>query len=93
MSQTIRSLLALAALAGALAPSLAAGQASKDDKPIDFKQFVPPVLPPLEALAPNSQLNSGVVGGAQTPYTTAPLYNSAPSSEAAPGLKLTIPTR
>jgi hypothetical protein len=80
-------------LGSCLAASSAQAQADKQDKPIDFKQFIPPVLPPLqEALPPNSQLNSGVVGGSQTPYTTAPLHDTTPA-QPAPGLKLNIPTR
>jgi hypothetical protein len=57
----------------------------------DFKTFVPPIVP----LPPNSQLNPGNVGGYQTPYTTAPLQPSPtqPTQPAAPGLKLSIPTR
>lgn len=83
-------LVLLMVLSGALAAGSASAQGNNADKPIDFKQFIPPVLPPFP---PNSQLNSGVVGGSQTPYTTAPLYDSTPTTQPAPGLKLTIPSR
>jgi hypothetical protein len=76
-------------LCSALTGSGAFAQGNQD-KPIDFKRLVPPVLP---ALPPNSQLNSGVVGGSQTPYTTAPLYDATPTTPPAPGLKLTVPSR
>jgi hypothetical protein len=60
------------------------------DKPIDFKPFVPPLVP----LPPNSRLNAGTVGGSTTPYTSAPLQNPDFSpTEPAPGLRLTIPSR
>jgi hypothetical protein len=57
----------------------------------DFKTLVPPVVP----LPPNSQLNSGAVGGTQTPYTSAPLQSptQSPTTQPAPGLKLSIPSR
>jgi hypothetical protein len=68
----------------------ARAQANQWDKPVDLKQFVPPVVP----LPPNSRLNPGTVGGTPTPYTTAPLQspNLSPT-EPAPGFRLTIPAR
>jgi hypothetical protein len=73
------------------APGAAFAQANQWDKPLDFKQLVPPVVP----LPPNARLNPGTVGGYQTPYTTAPLQNpnNVSPNEPAPGLKLTIPAR
>jgi hypothetical protein len=80
-------------LAGAIIAGAAHAQSDRSDKPIDFKQFIPPVLP-LPPLPPDSQVNSGVVGGSQMPYTTAPLYDATPSpNQPAPGLKLTFPSR
>ena len=70
----------------------AGASAQQDDKwKQDFKAMVPPVMP----LPPNSQLNPGNVGGTQAPYTTAPLLQSPtqPTQPAAPGLKLSIPSR
>lgn len=70
----------------------AAGSAvAQEDKWLkDLKPLVPPVVP----LPPNSQVNPGPVGGTQTPYTTAPLQSPTQSpSPAAPGLKLSIPSR
>jgi hypothetical protein len=79
-----------AVLGGSIASGSAFAQAKNNtDKPIDFKPLIPPILPPLP---PNSQLNSGSVGGTQTPYTTAPLYDTTPS-QPAPGLRFTIPSR
>jgi len=71
--------------------SSANAQAQEDKWRKDLKPLIPPVVP----LPPNSQLNPGTVGGASTPYTTAPLQT--PSTQAptqpAPGLRLTIPSR
>jgi hypothetical protein len=72
------------------ASGAAFAQANQWDKPLDFKQLVPPVVP----LPPNSRLNPGTVGGYQTPYTTAPLQNPNLSpTDPAPGIRLTIPAR
>jgi hypothetical protein len=85
-----QSLLALCiVLAGALAPG---GALAEEAKPFDFKPLVPPVLPPLP---PNSTLQSGSVGGQQTPYTTAPLQSpqqQAPT-QSAPGIRFSVPSR
>ena len=83
--------LCIATLA-ALAPASATAQ--QPNKPaIDFAPLVPPVFP----LPPTTTVTPGGVGGAQqSPYTTAPLQDPAPSvrdRQPAPGLKLTIPTR
>jgi hypothetical protein len=87
--------LALLALCIAAATALAPGGAlAQTDKPIDYKQFIVPVLPPLQAFPPNSQINPGIVGGSSDPYTTAPLQGPPAASVApAPGLKLTVPAR
>ena len=75
------------------APGGASAQEDKWGKPVDLKLLIPPV-PPVVPLTRNYQLNPGTVGGAQTPYGAAPLENpSAPSTQAAPGIKLSIPTR
>jgi hypothetical protein len=71
--------------------SAANAQTPEDRWRQDLKPLVPPVVP----LPPNSQLNPGSVGGANSPYTTAPLQT--PSTQAptqpSPGLRLTIPSR
>ena len=73
-----------------LCTSGAAAQDDKWDKKYDLKPLLPPVVP----LPPRSRLDSGPVGGTQTPpYTTAPLQNPNLSSAPAPGLKLSIPAR
>jgi hypothetical protein len=90
MSLSKLSLLALSiAVLGAVAPAGAQGQ--QTDKPFDFKPLLPPVVP----VPPNSAVTSGSVGGSQNPYTTAPLQSpTQPStSQSAPGMRLTIPTR
>ena len=81
------SLLALCVVAaGVVAPG--AGAQAQEPKPFDFKPLVPPVLPPLP---PNSTLQSGSVGGTQTPYTTAPLQNPANApTQTAPGVRFSI---
>ena len=72
------------------APGGAFAQEDKRDKPLDLKPLVLPVFP----LPPNSRLNPGTVGGAQTPNTTAPLQNPAYSpTQPAPGIRLSIPSR
>jgi hypothetical protein len=72
------------------APGGAFAQANQWDKPVDLKRLVPPVVP----LPPSSQLNPGTVGGTQTPYTTAPLQSpNLSSTDPAPGIRLTIPSR
>ena len=86
------SLLSLCiVLIAAIAPGSAAAQ--QTDKPIDFMPLVPRVFP----LPPKSQVTPGGVGAPQqSPYTTAPLQDPAPSvrdRQPAPGLKLTIPMR
>jgi hypothetical protein len=89
MSLPRLSLLALGIVVlGAITPTGAPAQ--QTDKPIDFKPLIPPVIP----VPPNSQFTSGSVGGTQDPYTTAPLQSppKAPT-QAAPGMRLTIPTR
>ncbi len=68
----------------------ASAQADKADKPIDLKPLIPPVFSPLP---PNSQLNSGTVGGTTTPYTTAPLQDARSPTQPAPGIRLSIPSR
>jgi hypothetical protein len=89
MSHSKISLLALCmALFGAIGSGGASAQ-DKPDKPIDLKPLIPPVFSPLP---PNSQLNPGTVGGATTPYTTAPLQNPT-QSQPVPGIRLSIPTR
>ena len=90
MSPPKISLLALSIAAlGAIAPANAQGQ--QTDKPFDFKPLLPPVVP----VPPNSAVTSGSIGGSQNPYTTAPLQSpSQPStSQSAPGMRFSIPTR
>jgi hypothetical protein len=79
------------ALAIALTALIAStGANAQNDKPFDFK----PLLPPLVPVPPNSQVNSGSVGGTQNPYTTAPLQSPTQGpAQPAPGMRLTIPTR
>jgi hypothetical protein len=78
------------ALLGAVSSTTAQAQEDK------WRQDLKPLLPPVVPLPPNSQLNPGSVGGASNPYTTAPLQQT-PSTPAttqpAPGLRLTIPSR
>jgi len=83
------SLLALSiAFLGALGPT--GSHAQQTDKPFDFK----PLLPPVAPLPPNTSVTSGSVGGAQNPYTTAPLQSPTQTpSQSAPGMRLTIPSR
>jgi len=72
--------------------SCGANAQTPDEK---WRQDLKPLVPPVVPLPPNSQLNPGSVGGANNPYTTAPLQTpttQAPS-QPAPGLRLTIPSR
>jgi hypothetical protein len=84
-----RALIALC-IVPLCAPGGASAQEDKWGKPIDLKLLIPPVVP----MPRNYQLNPGTVGGTQSPYAAAPLQNPASSStQATPGIKLTIPTR
>jgi len=76
-------------LVGAIAAG--AAQAQEDKWRQDLKPLVPPVFP----LPPDSQLSPGSVGGTQTPTTTAPLQQSPtqPTTQPAPGFRLSIPSR
>ena len=88
---TVRSMLAAVGIA-ALAIASTGAEAQQSDKPplADFTPFVPPLFP----LPPATQVTPGAVGGSQNPYTTAPLKNQTLNQpEAAPGIRLTIPSR
>jgi hypothetical protein len=82
-----RHLLPAAVIAGLLAAGAAKAQDDKPPPPIDLKPLVPPVF----VLPPQSNLNPGTVGGAQTPYTTAPLQDPAKSPQPTPGIRFSIP--
>jgi hypothetical protein len=81
-----------------IVPLCASGDASAQEdskwgKPIDLKQFVPP-LPPVVPLPRNYDLNPGSVGGSQGSNASSPFQSPASSStQTAPGIKLTIPSR
>jgi hypothetical protein len=73
---------------GVTAPANVSAQ--QTDKPFDFKPLLPPVVP----VPPNSAVTSGSVGGTQNPYTTAPLQSPTQApTQAAPGMRLTFPSR
>ena len=78
-------------LLGSVAPDGALAQANKsDNRQIDLKPLLPPVLPPLPS---NSALTPGAVGtGAQSPHSSS-LYDSTPTTQPAPGFRFSIPTR
>ena len=90
---TRQAILLALLLVGATSPALA--QANKSDstsdyRTIDLKPLLPPVLPPLPS---NSALAPGAVGtGAQSPHSSS-LYDSPSTSQPAPGLRFSIPTR
>ena len=88
MNRIDRLLLGLGiALVAAGIPGSAPAQT---DKPFDFRPLLPPIVP----VPPNSQVQSGAVGGRQDPYTTAPLQNPTQApTQSSPGLRLTIPSR
>jgi hypothetical protein len=88
MTRCTASLLAICILTFG-APALA--QTQTDNRSIDLKPLLPPVLPPLPR---NSVLAPGATGtGAQSPHSSS-LYDSPSQSTApAPGFRLTIPTR
>lgn len=75
-----------------LASAAPAGAQKPDEK---WRQDLKPLVPPVVPLPPSSQLNPGTVGGANDPYTTAPLQSPTiqPPTQPAPGLRLRIPTR
>ena len=78
-------------LLGAAVPDRAIGQSSKsDNRQIDLKPLLPPILPPLPS---NSALTPSAVGtGSQSPHSSS-LYNSRDTTSPAPGLRFSIPTR
>ena len=84
-----KAVLLAVLLLGVCSPALA--QANKSDyRQLDLKPLLPPVLSPLPS---NSALTPGAVGtGAQSPHSSS-LYDSPSTSQPAPGLKFSIPTR
>jgi hypothetical protein len=79
-----------AILSASLAPGAAYAQEQHEQKPFDFKPLIPPIFP----VPPQSQVQSGSVGGSQTPYTTAPLQDTKQApTQSAPGIRLSIPTK
>jgi hypothetical protein len=81
------SLLALCVLLPAPAPA----QTQTDNRQIDLKPLLPPVLPPLPR---NSTLAPGSTGtGSQSPYSDRLYDSQSQSSAPAPGLRFSIPTR
>jgi len=88
VSLSRHSLLALCmVLFGAIAPGGAHAQASQD-KPFDFKPFIPPIIP----LPPNAQVAPGALGQTPTASDPAPITNPYTPPPAS-GLRITIPTR
>jgi hypothetical protein len=81
------SLLALCVLL----PAPASAQTQTDNRQIDLKPLLPPVLPPLPR---NSTLQPGSAAtGSQSPYSDR-LYDAPSQSTApAPGFRFSIPTR
>jgi hypothetical protein len=73
------------------APGIALAQTTKsDNRQIDLKPLLPPVIPPLPS---NSTLAPGAVGSnAQSPHSSS-LYDSSQSTQPAPGFRFSIPTR
>jgi hypothetical protein len=84
-----KAVLLAVLLLGVCSPALA--QANKSDyRQLDLKPLLPPVLSPLPS---NSALTPGAVGtGAQSPHSSS-LYDSPSTSQPAPGLRFSIPTR
>ena len=84
-----KAVLLAVLLLGVSSPALA--QANKSDyRQLDLKPLLPPVLSPLPS---NSALTPGAVGtGAQSPHSSS-LYDSPSTSQPAPGLRFSIPTR
>jgi hypothetical protein len=87
MTRSTALLLALCILL----PGAGTAQTQTDNRQIDLKPLLPPVIPPLPR---NSVLAPGATGtGTQSPHSSS-LYDSPSQSTApAPGFRLTIPTR
>jgi hypothetical protein len=62
---------------------------AQQDKPIDLKPLIPPVLPPLP---PNSHVTSGAVTSTPIPGTANTPPSQAPT-QSAPGFRFSIPVR
>jgi len=86
-----KATLVLILLLGVAAPGGAMAQANKsDNRQIDLKPLLPPILPPLPS---NSALAPGAVGtGSQSPHSSS-LYDSQQTPAPAPGIRFSIPTR
>jgi hypothetical protein len=72
---------------GTLTQSLAQSQFDPWGKPADLKPLLPPIIPPL--LPPNASITAGPPAG---PQVQTPLFDPT-RDQAAPGFRLTIPTR
>jgi hypothetical protein len=84
------SLLALCVLLlGSIAPGGAYAQQADQDKWLDLKPFVPPVIP----LPPNAQVAPGALDLTPTPSNPAPIHNPQLPTSSGPGLRITIPNR
>jgi hypothetical protein len=79
--------LLVSAAPGALDQSLAQSQFDPWGKPADLKPLLPPIIPPL--LPPNASITAGPPAG---PQVQTPLFDPT-RDQAAPGFRLTIPTR
>ena len=91
MNLPTQALLALCILP-LCAPGGASAQEDKWGKPVDLKLLIPPI-PPVVPLPRNYQLNPNTGGGSQS-YSNGPLENpNAPTTQSAPGIKLSIPSR
>jgi hypothetical protein len=74
-----------------LVPAPALAQSQTDNRQIDLKPLLPPVLPPLPR---NSTLQPGSASpSSQSPYSDRLYDPPSQSSAPAPGFRLSIPTR
>jgi hypothetical protein len=74
-----------------LLPAPALAQTQTDNRQIDLKPLLPPVLPPLPR---NSTLQPGSASStAQSPYSDRLYDPPSQSSAPTPGLRFSIPTR
>ena len=75
-------------LLGVAGPAAAQGQNDQDNRWLDMKQFIPPIVP----LPPSAQVAPGTIDQTRT-YSDPSQFTNPQPPPSASGLRLTIPMR